>query len=261
MNQNQCVDFALCYQVRADCRFTKRRCGAEYAGIMFQHFRGGFCLPGVQCAFEIYLNFATNLAFIPCCICNAGRVQLRGQLFRTAARQMDIFPDIFSAENDARNIAGGKPKRFLFVKLRIAVCRQPPQGVLQTWLQACGVNVNAVGKRYWNRLRGILFMKQHRRFFPRLCGFLHIFRFRKHAQLAVCTPKRGLFLNKSPADFLHGFQVFPLIGIGVPVFVHKGAVALLKCLPLQRQCNQIAQAAVGEMLLRRQHTVIGFEVF
>lgn len=48
---------------------------------------------------------------------------------------------------------------------------------------------------------GILLMKQHWRF----CGFLHIFRFRKHAQLAVCAPKRDLFFHKVCADFLHRF--------------------------------------------------------
>ena len=34
-----------------------------------------------------------------------------------------------------------------------------------------------------------------------------------------------------------------------------------KRLPLQRQRNQVAKTTLGQMLLCRQHTVIGFEVF
>ena len=129
---------------------------------MFKYFRGGVCLLRVQGAFEIRLDFTTCLAFVTYCVGNSNRVQLRGQLFRTAARQMDIFPDILSAENDARNISGGKPQRLLFIKLRVAVGSQPPHGVLQTRLQACGVNVNAVGKCYRKRLSGILRMESLR---------------------------------------------------------------------------------------------------
>ena len=162
VNQNQRVDLALCYQIRTDSGLTKGSCGAEHAGIMFKYFRGGVCLLRVQGAFEIRLDFTTCLAFVTYCVGNSNRVQLRGQLFRTAARQMDIFPDILSAENDARNISGGKPQRFLFIKLRVAVGSQPPHGVLQTRLQACGVNVNAVGKCYRKRLSGILRMENLR---------------------------------------------------------------------------------------------------
>ena len=47
VNQNQRVDLALCYQIRTNSGLAKGSCGAEYADIMFQYFRGGVRLPGV----------------------------------------------------------------------------------------------------------------------------------------------------------------------------------------------------------------------
>ena len=52
-----------------------------------------------------------------------------------------------------------------------------------------------------------------------------------------------------------------MLEIGVPKFVNERAVAFPKCLPLQRQRDHIAQAALEQDVLGWQHQVVGFQVF
>jgi hypothetical protein len=148
MYQHKRVHFALCDQLRGNCRLTERRGRAENPILVGSQRLGCLSLCGTAVAPKINLQGISYEAMIGNIDCDVVTLKKGANFLPQAARQGNVSSQILATRDNPRFAKGRKPHRLCLVKLRILKCgdaKQPIQeGVRQILLfdedQVCKID-------------------------------------------------------------------------------------------------------------------------
>ena len=235
-------------------------CGrrAQHSGVVVQHRGHGCFLIQAQRPAEGHVERLTRKALIAQIAADAVVPQqvLRG--IQTAARQRDVVWVVFSAADHPGLVPDRHSHRLRLVELGVLECGEANQPVGQRLRQLHLLEVNEVGQRHRDRLR-------HRRRQPPVRGGLP---FPRRSQVLLVDERhiermriaRGAQdggLDVVRRHRLNGCQERPLVGMRLQCGIDEYAVAVLPGFLLQRQGDQVAEAAFGHRVLVGEQAVVG----
>jgi len=180
------------------------------------------------------------------------------------ARQRQMFAKILSAADDARFVECGQPHGLRLIELRILEGSYSQDPIHQCWRQALLLDVNQTGTDDRNSGRQgpfDRFLNSPVRW--RQCPRIRLIIIRD-AQADADQIAMFLRFEDQPLRVCLGHssqrrKIGPLVRIRLEVRVEELSVVFGSRAFLQRQCDQVAEAALGHGVLIREETVVGIE--
>ena len=248
---------------RGDGRLAEPGRRREHAGLVRQQCIGGGLLFRGQASEKRGFNRTAGIAFVAHGQGDAQFFQQTLHRLAAAARQGDVVRKQLGAGDDARDAEGGASHRLGAVEGRVLEGRKTDEPVDQARRQAGARDVDLVAQNRVDPLRqrsGNLGQRPapRRRRAPGLVVLL------VERQTPPDNPALPAGLVGDGGRLVQGEtaqrrQERPLVGMGIETVVQEDAVAALPWAALQRQRNEIAEAAGRHGVLAREEPVVGLE--
>ena len=170
---------------------------------------------------------------------------------------------LLGAGDHPRLVEGREAHRLGLVELRVLERRQSNQRVAQRGREFGAVEIDAVGEYRVERVRKVGRVLEsgsaRRSCRPGLGGGFLVVRVGHADHGAGPFRLADHRLRLRGRDSFEAGEVGPLVGVGFELRVDEGAVAEFARFLLQRQGDQVAEAAIRQRVLVREQTIIGIE--
>jgi hypothetical protein len=261
VHQHQRVDAAPGDQRRGGNGLAE--CGrcAQDAGVVTQHRGNGFLLVRPQRAAEAQVQRLAIESFVLQLDADAVLAKKSPGCIEAAARQRDMVRETLGAADHPGLVPHRKAHRLRLVELGVLEGRKPDQAVRQRLRKLRLVEVQKVrhdhGQRGWHRAGQPLCREGSA--LPGLALILVVDE-RNVQRMAAAGRTQDRWIDVARRHGLHRRQKAPLVGVRLQGIVHEHAAAVLARHLLQRQRDQVAEAAFGHRVLVREQPVIGCEL-
>ena len=182
-------------------------------------------------------------------------LQKLDQCFLTASGQSKVSVPALAGADDPGLVIDWQPHGLGSVEIRVLEGRQTQKAVLRLGRQSGLLEIQQIALDDLQLRRKVCHGEGcPPDLFPGLCVLLPL---HQAAQGIPMGMEMELPLQFVRGNLLQGGQICPLVRVGFKRLIDKNRISLLSCQALQRQGDQIAEAALGQSVLIGKHPVVG----